>query len=83
MEENSLERLSVNSGPVGKAAEHETDEDKVTTVGSEGPFQTRIVDLEAAVCGDERGLDGGEVCADYFCRREMVCNIAIGISVQA
>lgn len=68
----TAEDLGVESWPVLDGPHEAADVDKVKIVVGEGPKRLGVVELEAAVCGNPDGLDGGEVGADDFSRGELV-----------
>jgi len=68
--------LRVERRPVADAAVQIPDVHEVEVVGGPGPQQLRIVDLESTVRGHPGGLDGGDVCADYIGRGELVGEVA-------
>lgn len=63
--------------PVGNAAEHLTDMDKVKLIGSVGPGQGHIINLEDAIRRDEGGLDGREVNSGYFGAGVLIGHISV------
>lgn len=52
--------------PVGDAAKHLANMDKVELIGGVGPGQSQIVNFKDAVWGNKGGLDGGEVDTGDF-----------------
>ena len=59
------QRLQEEAVPVVNAAEEFAHVDEVEVVVWVGPVKVYVFDLKVAVRGDEGGLDGGEVGADY------------------
>jgi hypothetical protein len=59
-----IKGLGVETRPVGDAAEEGAGVDQVEAVFAEEPWLGEVVDFEAQVWGDERGLCGAEIGAE-------------------
>jgi len=68
--------LRIEHWPVADAAVQVPDVHEVEVVDGPGPRHLRVVDLESAVGGHPRGLDGGDVRTDYLRQGELVGDVA-------
>lgn len=71
-----LIRLSAQPRPITNASRQTARMDIIEGLGRrKGPVAFCVIDIEAAVWRRPIWLDGTEVCADYFGRGEVFCDL--------